>query len=109
MLFEKKLRNFIAKTAILWYNLKRLSNKSNSSIAKCNQCGCDLIIQTSRTEKSERSFASTTIITYRCSNQSCQDEIDKKTAKRIELKNEQELARQKRLEQVIINKNASKV
>lgn len=42
--------------------------------------------------------------TYRCSNKTCQDEIDKRTTKRIELRNEQELARQKRLEKTAEDK-----
>lgn len=34
--------------------------------------------------------------TYRCSNQECQDECDKRTAKKEEIRKEQELARQNR-------------
>jgi len=74
------------------------NNTSDSPKRTCNQCGCDLILKKTRTEKTERSFASITVNTYICSNKECQDEIDKKTAKRIELRNEQELARQRRLE-----------
>lgn len=72
----------------------------NSPIRKCNQCGSDLILKETKTEKSEKSFASTTVTTYLCSNKSCQEEIDKRTAKRIALKAEQDLARQKRLEKI---------
>lgn len=68
-----------------------------STTPKCNQCGADLILKTTRTEKSERCFAAMTVTTYRCSNQICQDEIDKRTAKRLELKAQQDLARQERL------------
>lgn len=67
---------------------------------KCSQCGSELILQKTIVHQSERSFSATTITTYRCSNQSCQDEIDKKTTARLALKKEQELARQKRLEKI---------
>lgn len=81
------------------------SNLNSSSLSlKCNQCGCDLVLQKTTTLKSERSFAPMTQNTYRCSNKTCQDEIDKRTSKRIELRNEQELARQKRLEKTAEDK-----
>lgn len=85
---------------ILWYTLQALNNLkiTSSPKPKCNQCGCELILQTTITEKSERSFAPMTRITYRCSNQACQDSIDDRVAKKLALKNEQDLARQKRLE-----------
>lgn len=41
-----------------------------------------------------------TVTSYLCSNKECQDEIDKKTAQRIKLRNEQEQARQRRLEKM---------
>lgn len=73
---------------------------SLTQIRKCNQCGSDLIVVESKTQKKETSFSSTTVITYRCSNKACQDEIDKRTAKRIALKNEQEQARADRANKV---------
>jgi hypothetical protein len=72
-------------------------NNTLHSIPKCNQCGSDLVLQKTTTQKSEHSFASMTQNSYRCSNKSCQDEIDKRSIKRMELKKEQELAREKRL------------
>jgi len=69
-----------------------------SASLKCNQCGCELILQKTGIRNTQNCFFPTTVITYRCSNKSCQEEIDKKTVKRIELRHEQELARQKRLE-----------
>lgn len=74
-----------------------LNNLTPSLNPKCNQCGADLVLQKTTTQKSEHRFASMTQNSYRCSNKSCQDEIDKKLIKRLELKQEQELARQKRL------------
>lgn len=78
------------------YNTQTLS-KQPSEKRKCNQCGSILIIQKTTTLKSENSFSALTQTSYRCSNQKCQDEIDKKILKQIELKNEQEIAKQKRL------------
>jgi hypothetical protein len=81
-----------------------VNNTSSETKRKCNQCGEDLVLQKTTTLKSERSFAPMTQNTYRCSNKACQDEIDKRTSKRIELKNEQEMARQKRLEKTAEDK-----
>lgn len=78
-----------------------LNNLTTSSNPKCNQCGADLVLKKTTTQKSEHRFASMTQNSYRCSNKSCQDEIDKKLIKRLELKQEQELARQKRLNKPI--------
>lgn len=74
-----------------------LNTNKESSGLKCNQCGCDLILKKTKTQKTDSTFSNTTVSTYVCSNKVCQDEIDKRTAKRIELRNEQELARQRRL------------
>lgn len=79
-------------------------NITSESKRICNQCGSDLVLQKTTTLKSERSFAPMTQNSYRCSNKICQDEIDKKTAKRIELKNDQEKARQERLEKTAEDK-----
>lgn len=75
-------------------------SSSNPSMAapRCNQCGAELVIQKITTQKNEHSFAATAVTKYQCSNKECQEEIDKRTAKRIEIRTEQELARQKRLE-----------
>lgn len=79
------------------YNTQTLSNQTSETIRKCNQCGNDLILQKSSTSKGENSFSPMVQNTYRCSNKACQDEIDKKILKQIELKNEQALAKQRRL------------
>lgn len=79
------------------YNTLALNTDLASSTLKCNQCGADLIVKKTTTSKNERSFSSMTVTVYLCSNKECQEEIDKRTAKRLELKNEQDLARQRRL------------
>lgn len=79
------------------YNTLALNTDLTSAILKCNQCGADLIVKKTTTSKNERSFSSMTLTIYLCSNKECQEEIDKRTAKRLELKNEQDLARQRRL------------
>lgn len=82
----------------MWYNGFTLSNlPSNLPTPKCNQCGSDLITLNKKTEKIGNSFSPMTTTTYRCSNQECQDEIDRRVSKRIELREERELARQNRL------------
>lgn len=49
-----------------------------------------------------------TTIKYRCSNQECQDEKDKQTAKRLKIIKDKAVSDQKRLEQKILDK-ANKV
>jgi len=83
----------------LWYNGCTLSNQtSNLSIPKCNQCGCDLVLVKQKTEKIGNAFSPMTTTTYRCSNQECQDEIDRRVTKHLQLREERELARQNRLQ-----------
>lgn len=65
----------------------------------CAQCNSPLILVSEKTETIEGSrFPQTTKI-FRCSNQSCQDEIDKQTVKRQEQKAERHLADGKRAEE----------
>lgn len=80
----------------MWYNAPALNNILNSH-PKCNQCGCDLILVSQKTEKLGNSVMPMTTTVYRCSNQSCQEEIDKKISKHLELKEEREVSRQNRL------------
>lgn len=83
----------------LWYNGCTLSDSpSNSITPKCNQCGCNLVLVKKKTAQIGNSFSPMTTTTYRCSNQECQDEIDRRVCKRIELREERELARQNRLQ-----------
>ncbi|MDO8498385.1 MAG: hypothetical protein Q7S44_01220 [bacterium] len=72
-------------------------NNNSQTSPTCNQCGSKLILLETKVQKLEKSFSAMTTTIFRCSNKICQDEIDKRTAKRIELRNEQEIARQNRL------------
>ncbi len=81
----------------MWYNSSTLSNSFPMN-AKCNQCGCDLVLVTQKTERIGNAFSAMTKTTYRCSNQECQDEIDRRVNKNLELRQERELARQNRLQ-----------
>lgn len=83
----------------MWYNTHRLNNLSIK--CKCNQCGEQLILEKTITRKSDRSFAPVVVNTYRCSNKLCQEGIDQRVAKKIEIRHEQEMARQKRLQKVV--------
>lgn len=69
----------------------------NSPGSKCNRCGSDLILLSRKTERPLNSFSPITITTYRCSNQECQDEADRKVRERLELREARERARQDRL------------
>ncbi len=64
----------------------------------CSQCNSPLVLVSEKTETIEGSrFPQTTKI-YRCSNQSCQSEIDKQTAKRVQIQQERSVADEKRQE-----------
>ena len=82
----------------MWYNGCTLSDlPSNLPKPKCNQCGSDLGLVTKKTAQIGNSFSPMTTTTYRCSDQACQDEIDRMVSKRLQLREERELARQNRL------------
>ncbi len=66
----------------------------NKSTA-CSQCGSRLILV--KKTHTKDNFSKITITSYRCSNKSCQDTIDKKTIARIKLVDQQNLARANRL------------
>lgn len=74
----------------------------------CFHCGSPLILLSEVTELKEGSKFPQTTIKYRCSNQSCQDEIDKQTAKRVKLMKDKEISDQKRQEKKMLEK-ASRV
>jgi hypothetical protein len=65
---------------------------------KCFHCGSPLILISKVTELREGSRFPQTTIKYRCSNQECQDEIDKQTAKRVKILEDKAISDQKRLE-----------
>ncbi|MBI5452918.1 hypothetical protein HY945_05655 [Candidatus Gottesmanbacteria bacterium] len=45
-----------------------------------------------------------TTVKYRCSNDECQEEIDKQTAKRLKVLKDKEISDQKRLEKKMLDK-----
>lgn len=55
-------------------------------IPKCSQCGSPLILVSKVTETLEGYRYPQTSTTYRCSNDACQEQKDKETAKRLKLK-----------------------
>ncbi|HEX8932332.1 MAG TPA: hypothetical protein VF810_04205 [Patescibacteria group bacterium] len=72
--------------------------KQSKPTPNCFQCGSPLIFVSETTELKEGSRFPQTTIKYRCSNQACQDEIDKQTAKRVKMIKDKEKSDQKRLE-----------
>ena len=72
---------------------------------KCSICGSPLILVSEVTELREGSRFPQTTIKYRCSNQECQDEKDKQTAKRLKIIKDKEINDQKRLEQKQLEKS----
>jgi hypothetical protein len=79
-----------------WYNKGTL--KQQKTTPKCFHCGSALILVSEVTELREGSRFPQTTIKYRCSNQECQDEIDKQTAKRMKILEDKAINDQKRLE-----------
>lgn len=65
---------------------------------KCFQCGSPLIEVSKVTTHPEGSLFPQTTSVYRCSDEKCQAEKDKETAKRLKLQEEKELAEKKRAE-----------
>lgn len=70
----------------------------------CSQCGSELILVSEVTEKVEGSHFPQTTTVFRCSNQSCQDEKDKQTAKRVQLRKDKLEADQKRVDDKALEK-----
>jgi hypothetical protein len=78
--------------------------KQQKSTPICFQCGSPLIFVSETTELREGSRFPQTTVKYRCSNQTCQDEIDKQTAKRVKILKDKEVMDKKRLEQKALDK-----
>lgn len=74
-----------------------VSITSNNDHLRCNQCDSKLIVVKKKTEKIEGNRSPVTFVTYRCSDKTCQEDIDKKTDKRLKLQEEQEQAKQNRI------------
>lgn len=80
-------------------------NPLQNTTHKCFQCGSDLILVSEKSEMLEGSrFPQTTSI-YRCSDDSCQQEKDKETAKRIKLKDQRLAETKKRVKLNLKTKN----
>ncbi len=62
----------------------------------CSQCGAPLIFVSEVTELREGTRFPQTTTKYRCSNDECQGEKDKQTAKRIKLLEDKAISDQKR-------------
>lgn len=82
--------------------------KHPKSTPNCFICGSPLIFVSEVTELREGSRFPQTTIKYRCSDQTCQDEKDKQTAKRLKIIQDKEVNDQKRLEKKMQEK-ANKV
>ena len=65
----------------------------------CFQCGSPLILVSTITELQEGFRSPQTNKKYRCSNDSCQEEKDKQTEKRLQLKRDKEIAAEKRAQE----------
>lgn len=82
----------------MWYNTPALNTSTQNRISlKCSNCGSELIFVEEVTVTIGNSLYPMTKTTYRCSNQVCQDETDRKVAKNLELKKEREQLKENRL------------
>ena len=64
---------------------------------KCNHCGGKLALIEEKTAKIENYASLITTKNYKCLNQECQVDIDKKTVGRIKLQKQQDLAKESRV------------
>jgi hypothetical protein len=74
--------------------LKTLNHKV--SPLKCRDCGSNLVLVDVTTYTINNNPSSITQSTYRCSNKACQAESDKREAKRLKVKKDQEEDREAR-------------
>jgi hypothetical protein len=70
--------------------------KQKTSGLKCNNCGADLILIETTTTTIFNNLSPITKTIYHCSNTTCQEETNKRTAKRIELIEQRELMQENR-------------
>ena len=73
-----------------------IKTKHSLYTPKCNQCDSDLILVTEVSELLDDYPTPIITTTYRCSDDSCQKDIDKKTSARIQYQLEHEAAKKKR-------------
>ncbi len=87
-----------------------MSTIQKSPVLKCSQCGSELILVSSKTQKIDTYSSLITTKVYKCSNQECQKDIDKKTSSRIKLQKQQNEAKESRLKAKIgLRLNKSKI
>lgn len=70
-----------------------INTKKSSYTPKCNQCDSDLILVKEVVEVLEDYLTPITTTIYRCSDNKCQKNIEKKTSERIQLQLEQDTAK----------------
>lgn len=80
----------------MWYNTHALNTSEKKLEPQCHDCGCALILVEVATFTVGNNPSPITKTTYRCPNKECQEESDKRAAKRLELRLEQEQARENR-------------
>jgi hypothetical protein len=73
---------------------------------KCHECGSYLLLVGQEIETGVGQYSPVTTSIYNCSNPECQADFEKKTAQRMKIHKEQEVAKQKRIEKM---KNRKKV
>lgn len=64
---------------------------------RCNHCGGKLALIEEKTVKIENYASLITTKNYKCLNEECQVDIDKKTVGRIKLQKQQDLAKESRV------------
>lgn len=79
--------------------------KHPKNTPNCFICGSPLIFVSERTELKEGSRFPQTSIKYRCSDEDCQAEKDRQTAKRLKVLKDKEINDQKRLEKKKLEKS----
>lgn len=77
--------------------VKTKDTKSSKISHKCFDCGCELILMEETTAIMGNNLYPITKSTYKCPNKECQEESDKRTAKRVEIKKEQDAKKALRL------------
>jgi hypothetical protein len=81
-------------------------NQTASPTPKCSQCGSQLVLLNKVTEKKDGAFYPQATSTYRCTNDTCQEQIDKETAKRVKMRDDKRIENEKRAEKKVQEKDA---
>lgn len=81
----------------MWYNAGALKTTPQEKVLpKCCICGAELILIEEVSIATGNSLYPMTKTTYHCSDQQCQEETDRKVAKRLEAIRERELLKENR-------------